>query len=626
MHAEPGPGEARPPQQQTLWYTALMRLALCYGFVLLSTVLVVAFANPSGGSTGDSLFWVANGVFLAFLLTAPRKLVPLCLLTGTLALFTASLFLDDGIRPQSQFYNLLNLLEVSLSTYFLRGRTSHKPRFTDVSYLTRFTAIAVVASPLLSGLVYALYAKYGLHLPFLHNYFCWSVSDGLGTAVVTPAFVAALHGHYKKLHRMGQFYLPVAMVAATVVSFSQAGIPYIFLIYPLLVLNLLQLDLGWAAIELLFIAITSATFTLHHHGPFAALTAYTHTDPSVILQLFILTGMFLLYSVSIVLEHQRKTERKLKEIAALHQLVTENSRDVIILADFNGKRSYVSAATTVLCGYTPEEVRTQNSFELVHPLDLEKSMDAVKEIMNGLEGTRLELRVQKKDQSYLWVESVLRLVRDPDSGRPTHILNIVRDISERKQAEQQLQEAYHTVEALAVTDALTNLANRRRFDQYLSSEWRRAMRDRTPLALIMIDADFFKAYNDCFGHPRGDGALKQIAEAAQDVVSRPGDLVARFGGEEFAVILPNTDEAGVCKLAEEICQSMRARKLAHPDSPQKILTISAGCCAIVPKLGTHAVLLVEQADKALYIAKAQGRDRVCCGCNEAGTERPASSL
>jgi diguanylate cyclase (GGDEF)-like protein len=186
-----------------------------------------------------------------------------------------------------------------------------------------------------------------------------------------------------------------------------------------------------------------------------------------------------------------------------------------------------------------------------------------------------------------------------------------RDISERRQAEKKLQDAYNAVEALAATDALTGLANRRRFDDTLSSEWRRGLRDNTPLSLLMIDADLFKSYNDAYGHPRGDRCLKQVAEAAQNVAARAGDLVARFGGEEFAVILPNTDSNGALRLATEICDAMRARRLPHIDNPFGVVTVSVGCATIMPAFGQHAVNLIELADEALYKAKHHGRNRVC---------------
>jgi diguanylate cyclase (GGDEF)-like protein len=167
------------------------------------------------------------------------------------------------------------------------------------------------------------------------------------------------------------------------------------------------------------------------------------------------------------------------------------------------------------------------------------------------------------------------------------------------------------LEALAITDAMTHLANRRRFDKVLSDEWRRGMREHSPLSLLLLDADWFKSYNDTYGHPRGDSCLKQIAEATQDVVTRPGDLVARIGGEEFAVILPNTPGDGAFEVADQICAAVRRRKLPHNTNPLGIVTISIGCATVIPRLGQHATVLMQRADKALYAAKNAGRNRVC---------------
>jgi diguanylate cyclase (GGDEF)-like protein len=197
------------------------------------------------------------------------------------------------------------------------------------------------------------------------------------------------------------------------------------------------------------------------------------------------------------------------------------------------------------------------------------------------------------------------------TGLPSGTLILFRDISERKRAEQQLREAYRAVEAMSLTDVLTGLANRRRFDQYLATEWRRCVRDNKPLSLLMCDVDQFKAYNDTYGHQHGDSCLKQIAEACMDVVSRPGDLVARFGGEEFVVALPNTESEGALQVANEICESLRSRRLPHTGSPFGIITISIGCATLIPQAGMHAPDLIAMADHALYTAKHNGRNQVC---------------
>jgi diguanylate cyclase (GGDEF)-like protein len=205
----------------------------------------------------------------------------------------------------------------------------------------------------------------------------------------------------------------------------------------------------------------------------------------------------------------------------------------------------------------------------------------------------------------------MKAVRDPVTGRATGILNMLRDVSERKAAEAELKDAYRALEAMAITDSLTHLANRRHLDQYLTAEWRRAMRDHTTISLVLLDVDKFKAYNDTYGHLRGDSLLKQVAEAAQDVVTRTGDLVARFGGEEFAIVLPNTCNEGAMEVAEQVCEAVRQRRLPHKATPLGYLTISAGCATLVPQRGQHAATLIQLADDALYAAKKNGRNQVC---------------
>jgi diguanylate cyclase (GGDEF)-like protein len=250
---------------------------------------------------------------------------------------------------------------------------------------------------------------------------------------------------------------------------------------------------------------------------------------------------------------------------------------------------------------------------MVHPEDRQKVQAIVLNLQSGRESVMIECRVRKWSGEYLWVEARLLVVRDMKTGAPSGVLNIVRDVSQRKLSEQQLREAYNTVEALAVTDALTGLPNRRRFDQDLANEWRRSMRDCQPLSLLMLDVDRFKAYNDTYGHQRGDSCLKQVAEACLDVVSRPGDLVARFGGEEFVVILPNTEDEGARHVADKICEALRSRRLPHSGNAPGIVTISAGCTTLVPCFGKHSSDLIEMADQALYRAKYSGRNLVCNG-------------
>lgn len=176
-------------------------------------------------------------------------------------------------------------------------------------------------------------------------------------------------------------------------------------------------------------------------------------------------------------------------------------------------------------------------------------------------------------------------------------LVLAREIGRRAEAE-------HKLEEMATTDALTGLKNRRKFDSVIDVEWRRAMRQKAPIALVMIDADHFKAYNDSFGHQAGDQVLVGIAICISDSVSRAGDCAARYGGEEFAVLLPNTSPTDAFKVAEAI-----RTKVQGWSDEQVISTVSCGVASLVPTAGMDWSILVAAADKALYAAKAGGRNQ-----------------
>ena len=179
-------------------------------------------------------------------------------------------------------------------------------------------------------------------------------------------------------------------------------------------------------------------------------------------------------------------------------------------------------------------------------------------------------------------------------------------------------ELYHTIEEaniklqeLAVIDSLTKIANRRKFDEYLESEWWRLAREKAPLSLILCDIDYFKLYNDTYGHQSGDRCLYQIAQAIKKTVKRPADLTARYGGEELAVILPNTNPEGAEQLAKDICRQIKALQIPHINSSADMyVTLSLGVAGCIPEHGCSVENLIAKADRNLYQAKEMGRNRV----------------
>ena len=167
-----------------------------------------------------------------------------------------------------------------------------------------------------------------------------------------------------------------------------------------------------------------------------------------------------------------------------------------------------------------------------------------------------------------------------------------------------------TLSHLALTDGLTDVPNRRSFDERLEREWRRGLRSDRPLSLIMIDIDHFKEFNDHYGHPAGDECLRCVARIIDDTLDRPGDMVARYGGEEFACILPETNQGGATGLAERLRMAVAGAEIVHEASTTyPFVTISVGVATLVPDYIRKASILIEMADDALYSAKKGGRNR-----------------
>lgn len=198
-----------------------------------------------------------------------------------------------------------------------------------------------------------------------------------------------------------------------------------------------------------------------------------------------------------------------------------------------------------------------------------------------------------------------------------------REVEQRQAVAEQLRAAQGTLEranrelqALAMVDPLTNLHNRRHFDQCLDHEWRRAQRNRRPLSLVLFDVDRFKAYNDAAGHPAGDACLQAVAQSLRQSVRRPADVVARFGGEEFAMLLPETGRDGALTVAETARARVEALALPHPAGG--LVTVSAGVCCRSLRFVADVATFLEYCDRALYRAKAAGRNSVRAAPKSAG--------
>jgi len=289
-----------------------------------------------------------------------------------------------------------------------------------------------------------------------------------------------------------------------------------------------------------------------------------------------------------------------------YQLLMENSTDVVIQIGLYNAITYVSPSVLPVLGWTPQEMIAQQ-INIIHDDDLHLIVAARRRLEDhNLQGDKQVFRIRRKDDQLLWVEANARRMRDALTGRLGDTVLMMRDISARKKLEE-------TLEAAAATDGLTGLANRRCFDETLDREWRRAQREDTHLSLLMLDLDHFKALNDASGHPAGDTCLRAVAAAVKAAIRRPGDMAARYGGEEIAIILPNTDPDGAFEVAENIRRTIQALRIPNSGNLEGggWVTASLGVATAFPRVHASLIMpggLLQAADSALYRAKDDGRN------------------
>ncbi len=255
-----------------------------------------------------------------------------------------------------------------------------------------------------------------------------------------------------------------------------------------------------------------------------------------------------------------------------------------------------------------ESLRSQN-------ISLREYLDT--KITQGEQLSQVNHRLQTEILDRQQTETALRLLLDRLSSEKND-LEIILDTttSHSDTIEALLYDRALSLAREVTIDGLTQISNRRAFDQRLESEWQRSAREHLPLSLLLCDVDFFKRYNDRYGHPVGDDCLRSVAKTIESCIRRPADLVARYGGEEFAVILPNTLREGATFIAEEICLAIAEMHIPHEASFVKdCVSVSIGMSTTMPEKNIHPRSLIESADKGLYLAKNQGRDRAVYSSN-----------
>lgn len=605
-----------PSQGRQLYY----RFAVILGIGILVGLLAVISQRFFEGPGRIVVFWPANAVVFGviFAASSPARAQDIWALIGAAFIgnITANLTTGDPLLMALPLA-LSNTLEIASGTWLAWYLPGPQPQINQVAGIIKLAAITSLAAPALGALTAATSLNLLHHDQFCPAYLTWFAADALGNALFIPIVTSlTIQGPASVVptRKLSFFALAISLTAFALI-FNQSSILPLFLASPLLLPVVLTAGLIGTTIALAFVSVIAVIFTLTGHGPMWVLAPY-HPDLRIfLLQGFLVTALITAIPVAFALDARKlliskldAQKHKLSQSEAHYRSLAELSSDIILISNANGRIAYLSPAIERVLGFKPEQAIGFNTRKFVHPDDQAMLADVMKKLGGDIREVSAELRVRHQGGHYVWLEDRVRIGHRAAGGE-LEFISVLRDISIRRAQEEQRMADLARLDTLANTDPLTGLANRRRFADQLDQEWQRAIRENAPIALLSLDADHFKSFNDRYGHPAGDSALQTIAEAMGRETLRSADLVARIGGEEFAAILPGTSLEGALKVAERMRNAITQIGIQHEDSETGYLSVSIGVAAVIPERDQLSYSLIEAADRALYAAK-DGRDRV----------------
>jgi diguanylate cyclase (GGDEF)-like protein/PAS domain S-box-containing protein len=298
-----------------------------------------------------------------------------------------------------------------------------------------------------------------------------------------------------------------------------------------------------------------------------------------------------------------KTDRALREREARYRLLADNIADIVILLDRGGVLLYVSPSVEPVLGLRATELVGRPCMDLVHLDDRERVLTATAELNAPDTTNTVAFRISRADGLIAWIEINFKLAAEIGDQEQVKYVGVLRDVTLRKQMEDELTSLNGRLAQLATTDGLTGLANRRTFDGFLHREYA----DHPTISVLLFDIDHFKGYNDSYGHQAGDECLKVVARVIADATANTPGMSARYGGEEFVIVLPNVTEADAMRVAEAVRLMVRSLGIPHSAASRGYVTVSVGVSSRTAATLDQA-MLVGDADLALYEAKRVGRN------------------
>ncbi|MBO9715740.1 MAG: diguanylate cyclase [Pseudoxanthomonas sp.] len=548
--------------------------------------------------------WFGNGFLVGWLLSRPTRLWRWYLLAGLLAGLLARLL---SASPPMLAVALAgaDIVEVMIVAVAVRRKVPNirdPRRWIELGGVaTTSTLLACAVSGVLAAAAFTLIGGGR----FLSGFISWYAAHVLGMVIFgTATLVAHREGRalFTAPGRRWSFAATMLLVVAVSTVVFWLPYPVLFLAYPPLLLAAFRHGFAGVAISILLFGLIGSVATAMDLGPIMLVDGFGRSGRVAVLQLYIAGACLMTIPVALVMNERRRLNARLRDSEQRFRMLADYSHDVIVRMSAEGVRLYVSPSARDLLGWSPDEMLGMR-WSLVHPDDRARQQQAMAAVLaNGQPHTEV-YRIRHKDGHYVWIEAVTRPIPSID-GDGMDIIYSGRDVSSRVAAEAALEASRRELERQVRVDALTGLANRRRFEEGLDLALMRLRRHGTPLALMYLDVDYFKRINDTRGHAVGDQVLCAFARRLADSV-RATDLVVRLGGDEFAVViedarLPDAAEAVARKLVAEM------REGIDIDGTAVVATTSIGIG--YTDTPTDAVTLKAVADAALYEAKRAGRN------------------
>lgn len=555
---------------------------------------------------GVALIWIANAMLFADLRYRPEySWAARCIACGIGGGFATAFF---GLGLQAVLPLMaINIAEAVGGALLLRRLEPVPGHLSSLREIGALILVVGAVLPALSAFPGALVAHTISGVPFWSNWTSWFAAHALGVCMVVPFLNLALNGDLngwaKQATRSewteaGCLILTVAATSAIV--FSQKQLPLLFLPFAPMMLTVFRLGRLGAAVSILLLAIVGTILTLAGEGPVSLING-TAGRKVQFFQFYLVTAMLMTLPAAAELKRRKKLYSRLQQSSALYKVIADRTGDIILAVQLDGRIEYASPSIQTIGGYDPKEVRGRRAREIIFSEDVDLVAERQAEAIANPDQTFMtEFRAVRFAGELGWFESHTRAIVD-EEGRVTGTVNIIREVSERKVKELDLTRA-------AETDPLTGLANRRALLAAYKRAVPAAFAQGKSVCIAVFDLDHFKQVNDGFGHDAGDSVLRSFAEALKSAV-RESDVVARFGGEEFAALLVGVGIEQAHQICDRVRTDFRMRAFTFDKGRVFHVTVSGGLSKVTQPW-TTLEMAVKSADVALYRAKAAGRDQL----------------